>query len=83
MSSGTALAVSQPVRTLMWVAGTASVGALAYHGYRRNSSIGWALVWGILGGALWPLALPISFAQGFGKPARAERNTRRRRKRAR
>jgi len=79
-TNSTALAVSQPVRAVMYVAGTASVAALAYHGYKRNSSIGWALVWGIFGGALWPLALPIAFAQGYGKPARAARNGRRRKR---
>lgn len=80
-STGTALTISQPVRTAMYVAGTASVAALAYHGYKRNQSIGWALVWGILGGAFWPIALPISLAQGFGKARTSRNNGRRRRKR--
>jgi hypothetical protein len=40
---------------------------LAYHGYARNQSVGWALVWGVVGAAFWPIALPISLAQGFGK----------------
>lgn len=77
-STGTALTVSQPVRTVMYVAGTASVFALAYHGYKRNQSIGWALVWGIIGGAFWPLGLPIAFAQGYGKP-RPTKNRRKKR----
>lgn len=77
-STSTALTVSQPVRTAMYVAGTASVFALAYHGYKRNASIGWALVWGILGGAFWPLGVPIAIAQGYGKPARSSRNRRKR-----
>jgi len=80
--TSTAMTLSQPVRTLMLVAGTASVGALAYHGYRRNNSIGWALVWGIIGGAFWPLAIPISLAQGFGV-RHTQRNSRRRRRRSR
>jgi len=79
-STSTALTISQPVRTAMYVAGTASVVALAYHGYKRNQSIGWALVWGIVGGAFWPLGLPIALAQGFGKPAAARRNGRRRKR---
>lgn len=78
-STGTSISISQPIRTAMYVAGTASVFALAYHGYKRNNSVGWALVWGILGGAFWPLGVPIAVAQGFGKPVRAARNRRRKR----
>lgn len=47
---------------------TASAGASAYHGYKRNKSVGWALVWGFFGGA-FPIVVPaIAVAQGFGKP---------------
>lgn len=46
------------------VVGTAAI----YHGYKRNESIGWALVWGILGTTFWPIAAPIMAAQGFGQP---------------
>lgn len=46
------------------VVGTAAI----YHGYKRNESIGWALVWGILGTAFWPIAAPVMLAQGFGQP---------------
>lgn len=42
----------------------------AYHGYKRNrGSIGWAVGWSIFGSFLPFLSLPISVAQGFGKPA--------------
>lgn len=41
----------------------------AYHGYKRNESAGMGLGWAIFGGLLWPLAVPLMFAQGFGKPA--------------
>ena len=45
----------------------ASGAASAYHGYRRNDSIGWATVWFIAGSAL-PVFVPvIALAQGFGK----------------
>lgn len=45
----------------------ASSAASAYHGYKRNDSIGWAVAWGLLGG-LFPIITPaIGFAQGFGK----------------
>ena len=46
------------------VVGTAAI----YHGYKRNDSLGWALVWGILGAAFWPITAPVMLAQGFGKP---------------
>ena len=44
----------------------AATPLLVYHGYKRNHSVGWAILWG-LGGLVWPIALPIAFAQGFGK----------------
>lgn len=54
--------------SLLWktlrVAGTTTG---AYHGYKRNNSIGWALVWGFLGGAAPFITIPVSLAQGFGK----------------
>lgn len=47
---------------------TVSAGASAYHGYKRNKSVGWALVWGFFGGS-FPIVVPaIALAQGFGKP---------------
>ena len=51
----------------------ASMAALGYHGYRRNNSIGWALVWGVFGSIVWPITLPVAFVQGFGKPIRRNR----------
>lgn len=45
----------------------ASSAAGAYHGYRRNQSIGWALWWSIAGG-IFPVFTPaLALAQGFGK----------------
>ena len=42
--------------------------AAAFHGYRRNKSIGWALLWGALGFAL-PLGTNvIALAQGYADP---------------
>lgn len=44
----------------------ASSAASAYHGYKRNDSIGWAAWWGLMGG-LFPVITPaIALAQGFG-----------------
>lgn len=49
---------------------TASMAASAYHGYKRNDSLGWALVWAFCG-ALFPVITPvIAVAQGFGEPKR-------------
>jgi hypothetical protein len=42
--------------------------ALTYHGYKRNGSVLWAMLWGMLGGAAPLIAGPIAAAQGFGKP---------------
>jgi hypothetical protein len=44
----------------------------AYHGYKRNDSVGWAIGWSIFGGAIPVLAIPIAVAQGVGKPKRAK-----------
>jgi len=54
------------------VIGAVSTGLSAYHGYRRNDSLGWGIGWGLLGG-LFPIVTPaIAFAQGFGKRKRAD-----------
>jgi len=54
--------------TIYGVLATASMAACAYHGYKRNNSIGWALGWGFLG-VLFPVITPvIAVAQGFAKP---------------
>lgn len=58
--------------TIWGVVSTASMAASAFHGYKRNRSVGWALVWGLLG-ATFPVITPtIAVAQGFGerKPGR-------------
>lgn len=61
----------------------ASSGLSAFHGYRRNNSIGWAIGWAILGG-MFPVVVPaIAFAQGFGKPATVKQNAGRRRRTSR
>lgn len=39
----------------------------AYHGYKRNQSVGWALVWATLGGIAPPLTTVIALAQGYGQ----------------
>lgn len=54
----------------LWTAvNVAALGALAYHGYRRNrGSWGWALTWGLLGGLVWPITGAVALAQGFGEP---------------
>jgi hypothetical protein len=40
----------------------------AYHGYKRNDSVGWAVGWAFLGGLAPFIAIPVAFAQGLGKP---------------
>lgn len=53
--------------TALAVVSTASMAVSAYHGYKRNNSIGWAIMWGFCGG-LFPVITPIiAYAQGFGK----------------
>lgn len=57
------------IGTALSIVSTAAVVALAYHGYRRNESVGWAVVWGLVGGVFWPIAVPIAVAQGYGERA--------------
>lgn len=53
-----------PIWTAIMVA---SMGLSAYHGYKRNNSVGWGIGWGLLGGLL-PIITPvIAVAQGLGK----------------
>ena len=48
----------------------ASAVAGTYHGYKRNQSVGWAIVWGLCG-TFFPIITPtIAVAQGFGKRAK-------------
>lgn len=54
-------------RTLLTVGAWTGGLTGAYHGYKRNDSIGWGIAWGILGSWFWALTIPISLAQGFGK----------------
>lgn len=44
-----------------------SIGASAYHGYKRNKSTGWGVWWGFMG-LLFPVITPaVAIAQGYGK----------------
>lgn len=67
-SAHTGFTIDNPKVRIAWgVLGTASMAASAFHGYRRNQSIGWALVWGLLG-ATFPVITPtVALAQGFGQ----------------
>lgn len=62
---------SQPaVVYTRYTVSTLSAAASAYHGYRRNGSLGWGLWWALMGG-LFPLITPaIGLAQGWGKRQR-------------
>jgi hypothetical protein len=70
-----------PLRKVAMVVGFAAVPALAYHGFKRNDSAGWAVVWGLFGSMVWPITVPIAIAQGYAKPS--VRKNRRRTSRSR
>lgn len=56
---------SMPVRAAAGVAST-------YHGYKRTGSVGWAVLYGLLGG-IFPLeTVPITIAMGYGKPKKGK-----------
>ena len=50
--------------SVLSVAG-AAIGA--YHGYKRNDSVGWAIGWSLLGSIAPVIVIPVAFAQGFPK----------------
>lgn len=53
------------LRVLVGVSAIAS----AYHGYKRNNSVGWGIWWGVMG-ALFPIITPgVALIEGFGKRA--------------
>ena len=56
-----------PLSAIWTVASVAGVAAGAYHGYKRNNSILWALSWAFFGGLTPFFTIPLSYAQGFGK----------------
>lgn len=61
----------EPFRSPIWRALSIAGAALgAFHGYKRNDSIGWALGWALLGSLAPIIVIPIAFAQGFAKQKR-------------
>lgn len=42
----------------------------AYHGYKRDASVGWALWWAFAGAVVPVVTIPVALAQGFGQPAK-------------
>lgn len=59
-----------PAYTLLAFIYVAATAAGAYHGYKRNDSVGWAIGWALATGLFPYIALPIAAAQGFGEPRR-------------
>ena len=56
---------------LAYSALTIAGGAVGiYHGYKRNDSVGWALVWGFMGSLVPIIVIPLAYAQGIGKRKR-------------
>lgn len=63
-------ALGQDATTVVWsVVSMAAVGMSAYHGYKRNDSVGWAIAWALAGAIAPVITIPVAIAQGFGKPA--------------
>jgi hypothetical protein len=74
--------ISFGLRTTWGILSLLSAIASGYHGYRRYSgNIGWTALWG-LGGAVFPIIVPIvALIQGFAEPRRGKGFGRRRRAR--
>jgi len=62
-----------PEMTPFWKTAALVSSALgAYHGYKRNKSVGWAIWWALMGGVAPIITPAIAAAQGFGKPKGAK-----------
>ena len=55
------------IRTVLWMFGLASGTISAFHGYRRNESIGAAIGWFFADALAPPVTLAVAAAQGFGR----------------
>ena len=58
------------IALVMLVVRPISSTASAYHGYKRNDSIGWAVWWALMGGIVPFIPPTIGLAQGWGKRKR-------------
>ena len=65
--ASTGMQVATVAYGLLSLAGSVSG---AYHGYKRNNSVGWAIGWAILGGMFPVITIPLSLAEGYAKPAK-------------
>jgi len=52
------------------IAGVAGAAIGAYHGYKRNDSVGWAIAWAFLGSLAPVVVIPVAYAQGIGERKR-------------
>jgi len=59
--------IPRALRIAYAISGMAGSAVGAYHGYKRNNSIGWAIGWAVLGGLFPVIVIPVAFAQGIGK----------------
>lgn len=61
--------VTQTEIAVVGVLSAASIGACAWHGYRRHcGSVPWAIGWAIMGGLFPVVSVAVALAEGFGKP---------------
>lgn len=60
----------RPLRIAYGLACVAGAATGAYHGYKRNNSVGWAIGWALLGSIFPVITIPVSLAQGFGERKR-------------
>lgn len=60
---------NEALYALYGAASLAGTALGAYHGYRRNDSIGWGIWWALMGGAFPWATIPFALAQGFGRRA--------------
>lgn len=59
---------AEKVGAAIWgVASVAGTALGAYHGYKRNNSVGWGIWWALMGGMFPVVTVPVALAQGLGK----------------
>lgn len=58
--------------TVWSLTSTAAIGLAAFHGYKRNRSVGWAIGWAVAAAFAPIVTTAVAFAQGVGKRKGAE-----------
>jgi hypothetical protein len=66
-AEGTAIVATSAFMIGYYLLSAAGTAVGAYHGWKRDESVGWAIGWALLGGIAPFIVIPVALAQGMGK----------------